>query len=398
MSNELEAFRQEVRAFIDANAPDSLRGTRGGRFDGFWGGRRHPRDNPDQLAWCDAMADKGWNAPHWPKEYGGAGLSREHAEIVHEELVRAEMPPGAVGFGFTMIGPTLLDYGNEEQKLRHLPAICRGEVRWCQGYSEPGAGSDLAGVSTKAELDGDHFIVNGQKIWTSFADKSDWIFALVRTNPDVKKQAGITFLLIDMMQEGVTTRPIDLISGSSPFCEVFFDNVRVPLTNVVGEIDAGWTVAKALLQYERSSIGVAIGGQLVTAEQDLVEVAREFIGPAEGPIDDPLLRAEIAEWAMDAAAFDLVGKMVAQAAEAHGKPGTSSSILKVCGSELKQRRWELSVRLAGADALGWEGQPFAERERKATREWLRSRANSIEGGSSEIQLNIIAKRVLGLPS
>ncbi|MEZ4267195.1 MAG: acyl-CoA dehydrogenase family protein [Myxococcota bacterium] len=395
---EVEAFRQEVGRWLEANAPRSLYGTRRGRFDGFWGGRKASGTDPDVLRWRDLMAERGFTAPTWPVEYGGGGLSRAEARALDQELARAGLPPAVVGFGLTMIGPTLLDYGTEAQKRQHLPAICRGEIRWCQGYSEPQAGSDLASLRTRAVRDGDAFIVDGQKVWTSYADQSDWIFCLTRTNPDAKKQAGITFLLIDMESPGVTARRIALISGASPFCEVFLEGVRVPESNVVGEVDSGWTVAKALLGYERSMIGEAIGGQLATSEAQLVAGARRHLQAAEGRLPDATLRDAIVQNAMDERAFALTIERARQGAQSGRAPGPESSIMKVAGSELKQRRWELSVRIAGPQGLGWEGPGFDDEDVAATREWLRSRANSIEGGTSEIQLDILARRVLGLPS
>jgi alkylation response protein AidB-like acyl-CoA dehydrogenase len=313
-------------------------------------------------------------------------------------MARAELPPAVVGFGLTMIGPTLLDYGTEAQKRAHLPAIARGEIRWCQGYSEPQAGSDLASLRTRAVRDGDHFIVDGQKVWTSYADQSDWIFCLTRTDPSAKKQAGITFLLVDMESPGVTARRIALISGASPFCEVFLEGVRVPTANVVGEVDAGWTVAKALLGYERSMIGEAIGGQLAASEAQLVEGARRHLATGQGRLPDATLRDGIARNAMDERAFALTIERARQGAQSGRAPGAESSIMKVAGSELKQRRWELAVQIAGPAGLGWEGPGFEPDDISATREWLRSRANSIEGGTSEIQLDILARRVLGLPT
>ncbi|RMF19213.1 MAG: acyl-CoA dehydrogenase [Candidatus Dadabacteria bacterium] len=395
---DLEQFRQEVRAWIEANAPAGLRGTRKGRFDGYWGGRLHPEPDPDVKRWFDACLERGWTAPTWPAEYGGGGLSRAEAEIIDEEMERVKVPPPLVGFGLVMIGPTLLDFGTDEQKAEHLPKIVRGEVRWCQGYSEPGAGSDLAGLQTRAEIQGDKVIVNGQKVWTSYADKSDWIFALVRTDPDAKKQEGITFLLIDMLQDGVTTRTIDLISGWSPFCEVFFDNAVAETKNIVGGINKGWTVAKALLGYERSMIGKAIEGQLAGTEQELAASARAHLGRDDGPLPDASLRQQLALYSIDEQCYAQTARRIAETAQATGAPGPESSIMKVAGSELKQRRWELATRIAGLHGIGWDGEPFSEDELNTTRQWLRSRANTIEGGSTEIQLNIIAKRVLGLPS
>jgi alkylation response protein AidB-like acyl-CoA dehydrogenase len=393
--SELESFREEMRLWIEQNAPASLRGTRKGRFDGYWGGRKEV-PAPDVKRWFDVALERGLTAPSWPKAYGGGGLSDAQARIFDQELARSAVPPPLVGVGLTMIGPTLFDYGTDAQRAEHIPRIVRGEVRWCQGYSEPGAGSDLASLGTKALRDGDHFVVNGQKIWTSFADKSDWIFALVRTDPSAKKQLGITFLLIDMATPGVSTRPIELISGASPFCETFFEDVRVPVANVIGEVNAGWTVAKALLGYERSMIGEAMSGEIANAEADLVARARLALDVASGALPDDAIRLAIARTAMQERCFAYTIERLRQSARAGKVPGSESSILKIVASELKQTRWAEAVRIAGPDALGWEGPGFDSADLAATREWLRSRANTIEGGTSEVQLNIIAKHVLGL--
>ena len=396
MTAALEAFRTEVRGWLEANAPEGLRGTRKGRFDGYWGGRRG-KPTADEAAWLERMLTRGFTAPMWPKEYGGAGLTKDEALVLDQELIRLAMPPAVVGFGLTMLGPTLLHFGNADQKAEHLPAIVDGRVRWSQGYSEPGAGSDLASLQMKAVQEGDEFVVTGQKIWTSHADKSDWIFCLVRTDPTAKKQQGISFLLIDLQSRGVSSRPISLISGSSPFCEVFMDEVRVPARNLVGKLNEGWTIAKALLGFERTMIGDAIGGQMAQAEELLVASAREQYGVAEGAALDPLTRDAIARIAMDERAFGLVRERIRQTAESGKTPGPESSITKAYGADLKQRRYELAMRLLGPEAVGWEGAPFDQTGLDTGREWLRARANSIEGGSSEIQLNVIAQHVLGLP-
>ncbi len=393
---DLETFRTEARLWLRANAPQSLYGTREGRFDGFWGGRRSTETDPDILRWRDVMADKGWTAPTWPVEYGGGGLSRDEAKVLDEVMTELELPPAVVGFGLVMIGPTLLDYGTDAQKAEHLPKIARGETRWCQGYSEPGAGSDLASLQTRAVADGDDFIINGQKVWTSHADKSDWIFALVRTDPDAPKRKGITFILVDMDTPGVSTRPIELISGSSIFCETFFEDARVPARHVVGEVNNGWTVAKALLGYERTMIGAAISGQMLGVEDELIEQARHYLGCPEGRLPDPMLRDDIVRAAMNDQCLNLTVERIRQSLREGQAPGSESSILKVAGTEAKQARWELAIRIAGQQALGWEGPGYTDDELQRTRNWLRSRASTIEGGSSEIQLNVIASRVLGL--
>ncbi len=397
---DLESFRAETARWLDANAPQSLRGVPVTELEGNWGGRKATYPNPDAKRWLDAAAAKGFTAPTWPTEYGGGGLSNEEAKVLAQEMARLRIPPPLVGFGLTMIGPTLLRFGNEEQKKEHLPRITRGEIRWCQGYSEPGAGSDLASLQTRAVREGDEFVISGQKVWTSYADQADWIFALVRSDPKAKKQEGITFLLIDMESPGVSVKPILLISGKSPFCETYFDQVRVPVRNVIGEINGGWTVAKALLGHERSMIADTFGGGGAARKgrSRFVELADRYVGfDREGRIDDPVLRDDIAQSEMDTRAFGLTIQRARDAARAGHQPGPESSMFKIYGTETNMRRHEVLVRLTGPQAVGWEGNGFDEDELELTRAWLRTRGNSIEGGTSEIQLNIIAKRVLGLP-
>ncbi len=396
---ELDDFRSEARTWLEAHAPASLRGVRGGELDGVWGGRKAVYTNPDQKRWLDVMAERGWTAPEWPREYGGGGLSRAEAKVLRQELAALQLPLPLIGFGLTMIGPTLLQYGNEAQKREHLPRVCRGEIRWCQGYSEPASGSDLASLQTRAVLDGDHYVLNGQKIWTSYADEADWMFLLVRTDPTAKKQAGITFILMDMESPGVTVKPILLISGSSPFCETFLTDVRVPVSNVVSEVNGGWTVAKALLQHERTMIADAFGGGAGGgASRGLQAWARHSLDYQDGRLADPALRDRMAQLELDTRAFLLTVQRSRDAAKAGHAPGPESSMFKIYGTELNQRRQELMVSIAGPEALGWEGEGFSPEALDLTRQWLRSRGNTIEGGTSEIQLNIIAKRVLGLPA
>ncbi len=398
MTDELETFRSEARAWIRENAPKSLCGTSGsGPFEGYWGGTKCEETDPDVLLWRDRGIDKGWTAPSWPKEYGGADLSRAQEAIIHEELKSLGIPRPVAGQGLCMFGPVLLEYGTEEQKKQHLPRIARGEIRWCQGYSEPNAGSDLANLQLKAERDGDEYVLDGQKIWTSHANVSDWIYCLTRTDSNApKKQMGISVILADLNTPGITVRRIDLISGYSPFCETFFDNVRVPVGNLVGEENKGWTIAKAILGHERSSIGRSIARQPGSAQREVVARARKHLGVAEGAIADPLLRDEMARLGMLEQAFHLTLARIQQSAES-GTPGPEGSITKVVGTELKQMRYELGMKVAGLQGLGWEGPGFEEDDLQYTRDWLRSRASTIEGGSSEIQKNIVAKRVLGLP-
>jgi alkylation response protein AidB-like acyl-CoA dehydrogenase len=389
-----DTFREETRRWLVANAPAAIYAPPRTADELCWGGKK-TRYPDDVKRWLEVMAERGWTAPTWPREYGGGGLSAAEAKILAEEMAKLRLRPPLTGFGLSMIGPLLLHEGSEELKRTHLPPIVRGEIRWCQGYSEPGAGSDLASLQTKALRDGDDFVVNGQKIWTSYGDKADWMFILVRTDFEEAKHSGITFLLMDMETPGVTPRPIRLISGASPFCEVFLSDVRVPVRNVVGRVNGGWRLAKALLGHERTMIADAF------KERDdarrLVELARRYVGEANGRVADPVIRDRIAQVEMDQACLDLTLARARDGAKAGHRPGPESSIFKLYGTELNQRRRSLMVEILGPQALGWEGPGFEDDELRVTRDWLRSRGNSIEGGTSEIQLNIIAKRVLGLP-
>ena len=390
---DLETFRAETRAWLEAECPAEVRAPMTSEADMIWGGRNAVFATAAHERWMRVMGERGWTAPEWPREYGGGGLSREEAKVLASELRRIKAQPALNSFGVWMLGPALLAFGTEEQKKRFLPEIVRGEIRWCQGYSEPGAGSDLAGIQTRAEDKGDHWIVNGQKVWTSYADKADWIFCLVRTDPEAPKHKGISFVLFDMTTPGVSTRPITLISGKSPFCETFFDDVRVEKANLVGELNRGWDVAKYLLAHERTMIG-AMGE--VMGGASLGHTAAKAVGLDEaGRLDDPMLRARIAELDVDGAAFRLALERTGDLAKAGRAHPALSSVLKYYGSELNKRRHELLMAAGGADALEWEGE--RSREGAAARDWLRTKANSIEGGTSEIQLNIIAKHLLQLP-
>jgi acyl-CoA dehydrogenase len=379
MTTDLEAFRAETRAWLEASCPAEMRSPFRSEADVCWGGRNWTFQSDAQRRWLEAMAGRGWTVPDWPKDYGGGGLSAPEARVLKEEMQRIGARPPLTSFGISMLGPALLAFGTEEQKRHYLPQIARGEIRWCQGYSEPGAGSDLAGLQTRAEDKGEHWLVNGQKVWTSYADKADWIFCLVRTSSE-SKQGGISFLLFDMATPGVSTRPILLVSGNSPFCETFLDDVNVPKEQIVGEVNKGWDVAKYLLGHEREMIagmGLGASGASVT------------LGSAVKP-GDPLLRAEIAAFDVDAFAFAAMSERFAamwKAGEAHP---ASPSMMKYAGTELNKRRNELAMAAGGSEALAWEGGSTA-------RNWLRSKGNSIEGGTSEIQLNIVAKHILRLP-
>lgn len=400
----LDAFRAATRGWLAANAPEALLGTRTSPFAGYWGGVGAAFESPAHQAWFDLMLGRGWTAPTWPTAYGGGGLGPEEGRVLEEELARLGLPPPLVGFGLTMIGPILLQFGNEAQRREHVPRIVRGEVRWCQGYSEPNAGSDLAALECQAVIGGDELVVTGQKVWTSHAEKADWIFCLVRTRAatrEVRKQAGITFVIFPMTAPGVSVRPITLISGASPFCETFLDGVRVPLANVVGELHGGWAVANGLLRHERSMVGAAIAGGGARPESlqaySVREHAVDVVGLADGRLADPVLRARVARHELDDAVMELTLRRLNDGLEAGQSPGNESSILKVAGTWLNQERWGLAMEIEGPDALLWDGEPDRARSSSLARHWLRTRGNSIEGGTSEIQLNIVARRVLGLP-
>ncbi len=397
VTSALDAFRSEVRAWLDAACPASMRTPIPSPDEDVWGGRRAVFPCDDARAWFTRMVERGWTAPTWPHEYGGAGLARNEAAVLGEELRRIGARPPLKSLGLWMLGPLLLEVGTEEQKREHLPRIARGEIRWCQGFSEPGAGSDLASLQTRAVRDDAGWTVDGQKVWTSQADKADWIFCLVRTDTAAKKHEGISFLLIDMTTPGVRTRPISLISGASPFCETFFEGVRVPERNLVGAPGEGWTLAKRLLEHERDAISRMRDAQS-QEEEPLEAIAKRCLGTNEdGALSDPILRDELTQTNLDFLCNQLTLRRSQETIAAGRPPGPEISMLKLYGTELNQRRRELLVRMAGFQGLGWEGDAFTKTDLQRTRDWLRSRANSIEGGSSEIQLNIIAKRVLGLP-
>jgi alkylation response protein AidB-like acyl-CoA dehydrogenase len=387
----LEEFRQQTRAWLEENCPASMREPIKSDKDQCWGGRKWVFRNEEQRLWLERMAAKGWTVPQWPGEYGGGGLSREEAKVLQQEMARIVARRPLESFGIDMLGPALFKFASQEQKQRFIPEIIRGEIRWCQGYSEPNAGSDLASLQTRADDKGDHYLVNGSKVWTSYADKADWIFCLVRTDFDAPKHQGISFLLFDMESPGVSTNPIKLISGSSPFCETVFEDVKVPKENLVGELNKGWDIAKYLLTHEREMIGGF--GLSRAGMQTLGQTAAQAIGTKDGHLTDGGIRSDIAEFEIDEMAFAHTIERVVDEAKAGQGTGAASSLLKLYGTELNKTRNELLMSIGGSGALAWGS------EQKATRvqDWLRSKGNSIEGGSSEIQLNIIAKRILGMP-
>ena len=389
---ELESFRAEARAWLAENFPPSLKDK-----DVSMTAMAGIMLSGDAKLWQERMGAKGWGTPTYPKQYGGGGLTPAQTKVLQQEMARigAKNPIG--GMSVMMFGPTLLEYGNEEQKSRHVPGIVTGTVRWCQGYSEPNAGSDLAALRTQAIDKGDHYLVNGQKIWTSGAQFADWCFCLVRTD-NTKKHEGISFLLIDMKSGGIEVRPIKLISGYSPFCETFFTDVKVPKENLMGPLNGGWTIGKRLLQFERAGLGggggsAGRGGALASLE----EIAKTYVGTDEkGCIADRDLRARVTEHLMSAKAFQLTIQRAQAEAKSNVSPSATTSIMKNAGSKLQQERAELLLEIMGHQALGWEGEGFSREELDSARAWLGGKAVTIYGGTYEIQNNIIAKRILGL--
>jgi len=386
----LNAFRMSVRDWLEQNCPHEMREPLATDKDICWGGRRFEFQSDAQRQWLGRMAAKGWTAPDWPARYGGGGLGSERLKILRQELARIEARPALYSFGVSMLGPALLKYGNDAQKETFLPPIVRGEIRWCQGYSEPNAGSDLASLQALAVDKGGYYELNGSKIWTSYADQADWMFCLVRTDPEAPKHEGISFMLFDMRSAGISVKPVRLISGRSPFCEVFFDNVQIPKAQRVGELNQGWSIAKYLLTHEREMIswtGLARAGT-----KSVSEAARTADADM---LAEPLLRSDIARFEADELAFALTIERVRDEVSAGASLGALSSWFKYYGTELNKRRHDLLMDIHGSDALAWTGAD--SEDGKLARDWLRSRGNSIEGGTSEIQLNIVAKRILGLP-
>lgn len=391
-------FRAEVAAWLEAHCPASMR--RPITADEIiWGGSRLSFQNEDQRLWFERCRDRGWFAPGWPKEYGGGGLSPKQARIVEEEMTRLSCRQPQYNLGVWMLGPVLLEVGTAEQKREHLIPMMRGQQRWCQGFSEPNAGSDLASLKTSAkrvqDSEGEAYIVNGSKIWTSYGDQADWMYALVRTDASARKQQGISFVLIDMHAPGVSVKPIELISGKSSFCEVFFDNVRVPLRQLVGPEGEGWAVAKKLLQHERAAMSkFAEGG---APSHDALAVARPYLDEAS-PAQAAVWRDRLAAQLMDAHAFALTHQRVTAQAMARQDVSGPASIMKLVQTEQEVAKYELLVQIMGLRGLSWEGEDFSQLEHDICRQWLLTKTYTIGGGTSEVQLNIIAKRVLGLPA
>ncbi len=393
MSADLNHFRTEVRAWLEEKCPPAMRSPMDSDKDACWGGRNFKFQSEAQRLWLERMASRGWTAPAWPQKYGGGGLDRDQLKVLKQELAAIQARPALYSFGISMLGPALLKYGNEEQKQTFLPPIIRGEIRWCQGYSEPNAGSDLANLQAPAVDKGDHYVLNGSKIWTSYGDFGDWMFCLVRTDSEAPKHGGISFMLFDMQTPGISVKPIRLISGRSPFCEVFFGDVKIPKSQQVGELNKGWSIAKYLLTHEREMISWA--GLSQSGMQSLSAIAVEVIGTSNGLLEDTILRADIAKFEIDEMAFALTIERARDEAKAGASLGAVASWFKYFGTELNKQRYDLLMDIHGSDALAWTG--AASKDGKLARDWLRTKGNSIEGGTSEIQLNIVAKHILGLP-
>lgn len=388
-------FRAETRAWLAENCPDGARGA--GVIP--WGSRKVELPADSRL-WLENMAARGWTVPTWPAAYGGAELDPAQYLILLEELRRINARSPLVGRGVNYIGPTILEFGTEEQKARWLPGMARGDGGWCMGYSEPGAGSDLASLSTKAERQGDQYIINGRKTWTSDAMQGDYIFALVRTDHSAPKHDGISLILIDMDQPGVKVRPIRLISGNSPFNETQFENAIANANDIIGPVNQGWTVGKRLLQYERSThAGINISGTQGRVEDaPLPEILSKLLPTDDrsGRILDSAQRAPLLKWQIRQRAFELTQRRAIEEAQARA-PGFTSSAVKLTGTLLKQERDELHMKALGFNGLYWNSETVSPDALQQTRTWLAQKSLTIAGGTAEVQRNIIAKRVLGLP-
>jgi len=390
---ELDSFREYTRAWLVDNCPAGARGP--GEIPN--GSTKIEIQDSDTRLWLDRMIQRGWAVPAWPKEYGGGGLTKDEYIVLLEEMKRINARPPLSGFGTSMIGPTLLEYGTEEQKQRHIPRIARAEVEWCQGYSEPGSGSDLASLQTRAILDGDHYIINGSKIWTSGAHNADWMFILVRTDIEAPKHEGISFMLLPMDQPGIEVRPIRLISGTSPFNQVFLTDALAARDDLVGTLNRGWTVGKRLLQHERSGMDQLLRGGTSTGSSSLASIAGDYLGEFNGKIADSSMRNRILDHDMTLRSLNLTKRRVIEESADGSTPGPATSIFKVMTTDLEKVHYDLATSLRGSQGFGWEGESFSAPELEDLRLLLSSRAASIYSGSNEIQRNIIAKRVLGLP-
>ena len=393
--SELAAFRESTRDWLKDHCPPGARGP------GYVPvGSRSIELAPDTRLWLDNMIAKGWTVPTWPKAYGGAELDPDQYRILIEEMKRIDARPPLTGRCVNYIGPTILEFGTEEQKARWLPICARGEGAWAMGYSEPGAGSDLASLSTRAVKQGDHYVINGRKTWTSDATFCDYIFVLVRTSPDKPKHEGISLILIEMHQDGVSVHPIPLLSGASPFCETVFDDVLAPATDIIGGVDRGWTVGKRLLQFERSThAGINTSGSQGgrTEENKLPELVKNYVGTANGKLADSALRSRLITNDMNTKAQQVTQRRAIAESRSRA-PGFSSSVVKLTNALNIQEADEILMQAMGSQGFRWNTDSGAtEKEVAALKRWLYQKSLTIAGGTKEVQLNIIAKRVLGLP-
>ena len=391
---EKEEFRQDTRAWLQTNCPDGARGP----GQTAWGSSKIVLEK-DVALWLDRMSEKGWTVPTWPKEYGGADLENDLYPILVQELMAIGARTPLTGRGVNYIGPTILELGTDEQKKKWLPAISRGEGGWAMGYSEPGAGSDLASLSTRAEIVGDEYLINGRKTWTSDAMDCDYIFVLARTNDDKPKHQGISLILVDMNQPGVKINPIRLLSGASPFNETLFENAHADLEDVVGGIDNGWSAGKRLLQFERSThAGINTSGSQGgrNSHDDTKEILLKYSPLQNGRMADGAIRARLLAFQIKKTAQSLTQKRTIEETRASA-PGFASSAVKLSNALIEQERDEMILQAMGNLGIGWSGEPFSDQEIVSTRTWLKQKSLTIAGGTKEVQLNIIAKRVLGLP-
>ena len=390
----IDDFRQATRAWLEANCPPSQRAPLPeGQL--VWGGSQVEFHDQDQRLWFERMRDKGWFCPDWPVEYGGGGLTPAEVAVLESELRRLKCRPPQINLGIWMLGPVLLEFGSEQQKRDLLTPMARGEIRWCQGFSEPNAGSDLASLKTSARDEGDHFVVNGTKIWTSYGDKSDWMYALVRTDASAPKHLGISLIVLDMRSPGISVSPIDLISGKSAFCQVFFDNVKVPKSQLIGPLNGGWTLGKSLLQHERKAMS-KFGETSLPNHFHLLPLVERYL-PEPRSAADQALRARALGAAMDEHAYALTVQRMGEEARSGQDVSGLMAIMKLVHSEQDREKFEILLDALGYHALGWEGDAFSGEELAITKAWLNGFAMTIAGGASEVQLNVIAKRVLGLP-
>ncbi len=387
---EESAFRSEVREFLRTNLPPVV-----DRSWQDWTLEEGAEEPAFMARWRKVMAERRWIVPHWPKVYGGAGLTTIEQFIFNEEMATARAPAGLGGSGAMMLGPTLIIYGSEEQKQQFLPPIAAGEVTWCQGYSEPGAGSDLASLQTRAVRDGDDYVINGQKIWTSLAHRADWMFMLARTDPSAPKHRGISMFLLDMKSPGLTVSPLVDMSGGHMFNQVFFDNVRAPAKQMVGDENRGWYLGATLLDFERSNIAGAIA--LKNAVDDLAFFLRDNEGKSVVVSNSASIRFELAERALEAEVAKLFAYRIVTMQKEGKVPNYEASVAKLFVSEAQQRIYQTGTKLLGPYAGLWRGSKWAPQDGRIAHQYVQNVYQTIAAGTSEIQRNIIAQRGLGMP-